>query len=843
METLLQDIRFALRTLRKTPLVTAIALLSLAIGIGANTTVFTLVKAFFLQSLPVEQPDRLVRVFTSDERNSGTVLGAELPVSYPNYRDIRDRGQHVFSGIAVFQFTGAHFSDGSGEPQQVGGLLVSGDYFEVLGVDAAVGRVFRLGPDAAPGADPVVVLEHGFWQERFGGDPEIVGRTLRLNGHQFTVIGVTPAGFSGIGALGAPSFWVPVNMYREIFPTNLQAWVEERRALIFFAVARLAEGVSMETAQAALTQMATDLREEYPIPNQDRGAVLAPVSDTTMPAQLREASSSAGWLLGTVVAVVLLIACGNVANLLLARSAIRRREIAVRLALGAPSRRLMRQLLTESVVLALGGGALGLLFAWWGRNALWALRPPFLGNASVDISLDTRVLAFTLLLSLVTGVLFGLAPALQAARPQLVAALKNDESPQETKATLGFGLREALVAVQVALSLVALIGAGLFVRSLSEANRIDPGFDVERLATVGVDVGTVGYTAERGREFYDRVQELAAGTPGVESASLSDMVPIAAPGFMRSTLGEGQDRAEVGNGVVTPIAIVSPTFLETLGTKLVLGRGFDSTDREDTRPVAMLNVAGVHRFFPQFVQGEGVQQQVLGRWVQFYGDEIQHEVVGVVADSTLNAIGEEPQALVYLALRQNYRDSLQLTLRTAGDGTSGTQPADLIPILQRELRALEPQLVLNSGTLTEAVETSLWGPRMAATLLAGLGAIALVLACIGIYGVMAQSVQQRHREIGIRMAIGASRSDVLGLVLRRGMMVAAAGLAAGLVLAGLLALGADRRLGDLLFGVEPLDLTVFAVTAALLALVALVANFLPARRATRVNPIRVLRVD
>ena len=837
METLVQDVRFALRSMLKTPVITSVALLSLALGIGANTTIFTLLNAFFLQRLAVAEPDQLVRVYTTDERNAAAIGGPnELPISFPNYEDFRDRNQ-VFSNLAGYQFVGVNFVAPGGEAQQLQGLIASANYFDALGVRPVVGRFFAPEEDRTPQA--VAVLSFDLWQQRFGGDPAAIGKVIQLNGHPFTVIGVAPAKFQGVDTITNCAFWVPLSMNQVALPGMLRGWFENRRALLLLVFGRLREGVGVEAARSAVGQIAEELREEYPVPNQDRGADIKPLAATTLPPGLRESTSTAGWLLASVVGLVLLIACANVANLLLARSAARQREIAVRLSLGATAQRLVRQLLTESVVLALVGGLLGLLLAYWGRNALWSLRPPFLDATLLDLSLNGRVFLFALGLSLITGLVFGLVPALQAAKSSTVSGLKKEGEGAE-KAQRGFNLREALVVLQVALSLVALAGSGLFLRSLLQANQVSPGFEVDHVAVTGVDVSTMGYDPARGEQFFDQVLELAKALPGVDSVALSTNVPFAQPGFMRSTLAQGQDPAEYGNGVLVPTNVVSPDYFRTLSVPLLQGRDFGSEDRPDTVPVAIVNRAAVHQFWPELVaEGSGgVDPGVLGRWVQFYGEPFNREVVGVVEDTKQNSVGEPPQPQIYLPRKQNYRDFLSLFVRTSGD------PSAALGTVVREVKQLDPQLALPGGqTLSQVLTASLWAPRMGAILLGVFGVLALVLACIGIYGVMANSVQQRSREIGIRMALGAQRRDVLSMVLRRGMLLVGIGLGAGLVLAQVVILATDRFLTGLLFGIRPTDVTTFAGTMAILALVALLANLVPARRATRVNPIRVLRYE
>src|SRR5262245_42349012 len=552
-----QDLRYAARVLLKSPGFTAAALLSLALGIGANTTIFTVIKALFLNPLPVRDIGSLVSIFTTDEHVKGE--GNDLmPISRPNYKDLGR--SEVFSSLAAFAFTPLSIASGAGDPEQVQAFVVSGNYFDVLGVKAAHGRTFAADEDGVPGAHLVAVISHRLWRNRFGGDPSLVGRTIRLNDLDFTVIGIAPERFRGVFTLFSADVWVPQSTYQQVVDGFLRENWDDRRALIFFSFARLAPGVSVAQAKAALDTAGRQLAQAFPQDNDQRSFTVLPLAQSALNPNQHEAYVAAGTAMMGVVALVLLIACGNVANLLLARAAARERELAVRVSLGASRYRLVRQLLTESALLALLAGSLGLLFAHWGRKALWAMRPAFLEQTGLDLSLDPGVLFFTLAISALTGVGFGLLPALRAARPSLSLALK-ERTTVRSEANRWFSLRNALVAGQVALSLVALVGAGLFLRSLQQALRIDPGFEKRKLMLLSFNVSGEGMDAARGHEFYRQVAERVRGLPMVSSASVAS-TPLMGGFFARTVFPDGVDNSDPRGGKLTNLNQVDPGFFD-----------------------------------------------------------------------------------------------------------------------------------------------------------------------------------------------------------------------------------------------------------------------------------------
>ena len=716
MSTFVQDLKFGARLLAKTPGFTAVAALSLALGIGANTTIFTLVNAVLLNPLPVEDPSQLVSVFTTDERNADDNAGF-LQTSPSNYRDLRDKND-VFTGLTAHAGLPLNISGGTGEPQQVFGEIVSGNYFGVLGARPLLGRGFVPDEDQTPGAKLVCVLGYGEWQTRFGGDRGIIGRAIDLNGQKFTVVGVMPKGFKGTNAIGAPALWVPSMTYPQtatgFFLEMLRP--DSRRGLIYNITGRLKPGVTVTQAQANLKTIARQLEQEYPNENKGRSVTLIPLSQATVNPGFRSNLVIAGGLLMTIVGLVLLIACANVANLLLARAAVRQKEIAVRLSLGASRRRLIGQLLTEGTLLALIGGVTGLLLAYWAQSLLWSFRPPFLQADAIDLAPDARVLLFTLGVSLLTGVLFGLAPAVQSSRPDLVVELKEKTSAPAGSNRL-FSLRNLLVAAQVALSLVALVGAGLFLRSLQNAQRINPGFDVEHLATLSFDLGAQGYTEERGRQFQQRVLERAASIPGVQTAALASTIPLFQGGFARTVFLEGQDATDRRAGRLVQITVGSARLLETLGIPMLRGRSLAETDQPNTPRAVVINETMAKRFWPD--------QDPIGRRFKFFGQDVFNEVVGIAKDSKYNFIGEDPTPYIYQATTQVYQPQVSLFVKAQN-------PAAVLGTLRSEVQQLDRILPLTAVfTLDDIFAQSLWPPRMAASLLLVFAGLSLLLARSG----------------------------------------------------------------------------------------------------------------
>ncbi|HVG21093.1 MAG TPA: ABC transporter permease [Blastocatellia bacterium] len=818
MENLINDIRYGFRMLIKSPGFTTVAVLSLALGIGANTAIFSIISAFLFAPLPVEEPTRLVSIFTTDVKNPGN-----LPVSHYNFLDYRDKSD-VFAGVLSYNFAQVNLNRGAGEAKQLFAEVVSGNYFDLLGVKIPYGRGFLPDEDKTPGTHPVVVISYGCWQRDFGGDPSVVNQNVSLNRRDFTVVGIAPKDFTGTEVGAAPDLWVPMMMHNELQP-DLAIFYDNRRGLAFNLVGRLKPGVTLSQAQDSLGRLASQLEQEYKADNEGRNVKLIPLLEARMDPGGDGRLMKSSIILMSIVGTVLLIACANVTNLLLARATRRRREIAIRLAIGASRARLIRQLMTESLFLSLVGGAVGFLIAFWTKDLITSLVPFGVGPNGSGASLDPRVLAFTFVISVVSGALFGLAPALQASRPDLVPTLKGEVTAQTSERGFGVSLRKLLVVLQVALSLSALITAGLFVRSLQKAKEVNPGFVSDNVLLMGFDMGREGYSEAQAKQFHRQLLERVQAIPGVQHATIARNRPFGG-GFARSVFIEGQEAPPGGRGVLVQTNVIGPKFFETLGVPLLKGRDFTDADRENAPLVVIINETMANRFWPN--------QDALGKRFKFFGDKTYREVAGIASDSKVNSLTEQRRAYVYLPMLQEYSPQVNIEVRTLGD------PKNMVAALRSEVKALDPNIsVLNVETLNDRVGASLQGERSQASLLGVAGLLALLLASIGLYGVMAYSVAQRTREIGIRMALGASRRDVLGLVLRQGASLISVGVVIGLGAA----FAFTRMLASSLFGVTAADPLTFAGTSALLVAVALLATYFPARRATKVDPIIALRYE
>ena len=814
---MIQDLKYGARMLVRSPAFTLIAALSLALGIGANTAIFSLVNAVLLRPIPVDDPAQLASVFMTDQRNAGN-----LPLSHLNYKDLRDQNQ-VFSGMAAFAFAQVNWATGN-DSQQLQAQVVSGNYFSVLGTQPSLGRAFLPEEDLKP--TPVAVVSHAFWEQNLASDPAIVGRTMTINRTPFTIIGVAPRHFAGTLLGGGPALWVPMSMHDVVQPGF--DWYEQRRGLFLFAFGRLKPGITVQQAGANVQTVFAQLEQAFPVDNKGRGAGAVALLDARLNpngqggAQVVQISV----ILMTVVGLVLLIACANIANLLLARANRRRREIAIRLALGAGRVRLVRQLLTESILLSLIGASAGLLLAYWLTDALAAADLPLPIPLDGDLSLDARVLAFTALLAVATGVLFGLAPAIQASRPDVVPVLKNETVPSSGgRGLLRGNGRHLLVVTQVALSLMSLIAAGLFLRSLREAQAIDTGFETRGVLVMNVNLGREGYTAERGQLFYQQVVERMAGVPGVQHAAIAQNPPLAG-GFLRSVFPEGMDTT-AQNRILVQVNTVSEGYFDTIDIPLTRGRDFTTSDVTGAPLVVVINETMAARFWPG--------QDAVGKRFKFFGDEAFTTVVGIAKDAKYNGVAEDPIPFIYQPLRQNYTPQAALHVRSAGDAASLAAP------VRRVVQELDPTLaVFNTRTLEDQVTQSLAPLRINVIMLTTFGVLALLLASIGLYGVASYSVTQRTREIGVRMALGAQPSSVLGMVLGQGLLLVGIGLAVGVAAA--LAL-ASVMPPELLPNVSARDPLTFVVTSATLGIVAVVATLVPARRATKIDPLLALRAE
>jgi predicted permease len=808
MKGLWDDLRYGLRGLKKNRGFALAAVLSLALGIGANTTIFTLLNALFLRPLPVYEPARLAAVRTTDPRVPGM-----LQCSYPNYLDYRDHNT-VFSSLLVYSPLTVNMT-GRGDPQLLMGQLVSANYFQTVGVQPILGRGFRPEDDVS-GASPVSVISYALWQALFGGAKDLAGRSIEISGHPYAVIGVAPAGFLGLSQMSGADIFLPMSVYGRVHPVAGQ--VMQRRALLFSTVGRLKPGVTLTQAQASLQGLAAELERQYPNDNRGRRINLTTAAGGAISARTRPVVTEAGAVLMTVALLVLLIACANVANLLLARATGRQREFSIRLAMGAGRSRLIRQLLTESVLLAIAGGVCGLLLATWARDLLWAIRPPMFNHASFRLDLDWQVLGFTAAVSVCTGVLFGLAPAMRATHGDLATDLKDRGST-----TAGFrgawNPRSMLVVAQVGFSVVALLGAGLFGRSLQNAGRIRPGFEAAHLGVVAYNVTDQAYNEARGRDFHQRAVEQALTVPGVMAAALSRDLPFHVAAT-RNLLMAGQE-THAGRSTLTQV--VSPGYFQTMGISQVRGRDFRPSDTKTTPRVAIVNETTAASYWPG--------QDAVGQHITFGGEGLPVEVIGVVKTANYQAIGEAPQALVYLSLVQYYFPTAVLYVRTAAD------PETVMPGVRRAVQSLDGKLLLQAESLQTSIRELLWAQRLSAGLLAVFGGLGLLLAVIGIYGVISYSVRQRTREIGLRMAMGATEEAVRGMIVWEGMRL----VAIGVILGGALSFWLAGSVSNMLFLDSPRDLMTFTVIPPVLLAAGMAACWIPARRSTRIDPSMALR--
>ena len=807
METLLQDIRYALRGLRRTPGLALVAVLTIGLAIGANTTVFTWLRNMTRQPVPaVPESDRLMSLSVAAPG------GRVWRVSYADYRDWREAAR-AFEGIAASGYVQLNLRT-DGPSQRVWGALASGNYFDVLRVRPLLGRTLR--PDDEAQAAPVAVISHGLWQRVFSGDSAVVGRSVMLNGHSFTVVGVTPPKFVGATWGFGLDMWIPLTLADLTTPARVPITSRGRRFLEP-VVARLRPGVSVEQARAEINAVHRSLAEAYA---EDRGT-------TVRFGRLAEENATAwfgpmmGALLG-VTALLLLVACANIANLLLARATARRREVAIRLAVGAGRLRLVRQLLTESMLLALAGGALGVLIALWGKEALMASVPPNPFPLSVEFPLDKGVLGFALLATLATGAAAGLAPALRATGSDLVADLRDGAasgSPRRSRLQSGF------VTAQVALSLVSLVCAGLFVRGLLRARDVDMGYrEPARLLLVETDLFMAGYTDSTGPVALERLLERVRGVPGVRSATTATM-GLQGFGTWGTAVAEIEGYSfQPDENRAVEFNRVGPDYFEAVGTPVLRGRGIGRDDRAGSLPAVVVNEAFVRHFWPG--------REPLGSRIRL--GETWHTVVGVSRDAAYRPDNRPPPPVFFVPILQAYRPASTVHVRAAGD------PLLVQQALRRAFEGVNPDLPFTDvRTGAQQVGSALFVQRMGAGALTLFGLLALGLSALGICGVLSYSVGQRTREIGVRVALGASRRDVLTLVVGGAARLSAVGLAVGLVLA----VGAGQLLRSQIFGVSPLDPVTFVGVIALLAAVALLAAWLPARRAARVDPIVALQAE
>jgi macrolide transport system ATP-binding/permease protein len=820
MHTLIQDLRFGGRMLLKSPGVSIVAVLALALGIGANTAIFSGVSAFLFRPLPVPEPDQLVRTFeVSDDR------GGADDISYPDFVDYRDQNT-VFEGMVAESIIQAAISDQK-QNEVIWGQVVSGNYFDVLRVKPILGRAFAPDEDKTPGAAAVIVLGHSLWQRRFAADPNLVGKTVELNGRQYNVIGIAPSSFKGTKFGLSLDFWVPMMMVEEL--DHSPQVLTSRHSHWMNVFARLKPGVSRDQAAAAMSGIAQRLNQTYPNARASGTRVTIKTEQDGRWGDASAVMKSAGAVAMAIVGLILMIACANVANLLLARAASRRKEMGVRLALGASRGRLIRQLLTEGLLLSLLGGGLGLLLAYWVTALMQSFIPVLPYNMVSDFfALDTRSLWFTLIVSLLSGVVFGLAPAWHASNPELVPILKGDPNGGARGKRRRLTLRNSLVVAQVALSLLVLVCGGLFIKSFRNAQKMDPGFTSKGVLLVSLNPQLVGYDEDQTKNFFRQITDRVAGLPGVQGASVAGLVPLGDSSNSNGpVLKEGETLAPGSAGRSIMNNVVSPGHFQTLQIPIIAGRDFDERDRKDAPRVIIVNVRMAQMLWP----GE----DAVGKRV-FIGPGSREaiEVVGVARTGKYRALAEDPKPYYYSPMAQRAATGMTLLVRTTND------PRSLVSGIRQEVRAIDTRIPISSiKTMTEHLTWALWAPNMAATLALAFGIVALLLSAVGLYSVMAYVVSQRTREVGIRMALGAKRRDVLQLITGQGMRLALVGVVIGFALSLALA----RALSSVLIGVSAYDLTTFVVVPLLLAVVAFIACVIPARRATKVNPLVALRYE
>lgn len=805
-----QDIRYGWRLMVRKPAFTLVAVLTLGLGIGANVSMYSWVDGRMRHLLRgVDQPDRLVAL------NGTTRTRDDLSLSYPDFEDFRQRRPASVTDLIVYTMAPMNMRIDNGEPQRVFGEMVSGNYFDALGAHPLLGRAFLPEEGAVPNRYPVAVISHKFWLRRFGGDPSVVGRTITLNALAFTVIGIAPDGFHGTEPYLNLDLWVPLMMQPALGTTDrLHArnnrWLE--------TIVRMSPGIGIARAEADLGLIAKDLGATY---SDDAGSGVKLYELWRAPSMGGAAVTAVMGVQLAVAGVVLLIACANVANLLLASAATRQRETAVRLTLGASRSRLVQQMLTESSILALAGGVFGVLFAYWTKDLARVFIPPAPLPIDINPELNGDVMWFAAGITLATAVIFGLVPALQGAASSVMTALK-ESATAVTATPRRARVRKALVVAQIALSLVLLVSAGLFLRTLLNAQSVDPGFSTRSGLLVAIDLQPAGYDASRGRAFFRDMLSRVRESQGVEAASLAARMPL---GFG----GNSDTGATIDGYTPAPneeVSLyynrVSSDYLKTLGIPLVAGREFTELDTTERPDVAIVNEMLARRYF--------AGRDPIGGRIRV-GQRDLH-VVGVARDGKYSNITESPRPFMYLPMQQWYRGDAVLIVKTAGD------PGTVVPHLHQMFKALDANVPLfDVRTIAEHLETAVFMQRMVASLLTAFGALALILATVGLYGVIAALAAQRTPEIGMRMALGASRTDIVSLILKQGLGMTVTGI--GIGLAGAFAL--TRLFRSLLVGVSATDGVSFAGTTLLLVLVALAACYLPARRAARIDPLQALR--
>lgn len=820
MESVWQDVQYGLRAIRNKPGFTLVVVSTLAFGIGANTTAFSVINTLFLNPLPVDHPAELVDVRTVDAaaRSTDTLL-----ISHLNLQDISQRNR-VFESLAGYSSPMILTLLDGDTPRRLFGELVTGNYFETLGIHPFRGRFLVPQDDATPGASPVVVVSHAAWRERFGGQPDIVGKTLNINGQPFSVIGVAAKGFKGVNAVFGPDVWIPSMMAETVLPSQRRDWLKNRTALAFRGVARLKPGISPDEAGAHLAAIAGTLEHDYPDANRGRGLAVEPLTRAVLLAPGRMSAFGISVVLLAIPGLILLIACSNVANLLLSRAAGRRQEIAVRLALGSSRGRLLRQLLTESTVLACASGLIGFCLAVGGARALWSVRPAEVTANLIDLDINPTVFLFTLVVSVATGIIFGLVPAWHATRQDILLGFHAVEGALSAgRSRRRFTIGWALMVGQIALSLTSLVSAGLLLRSLEKAYLVDPGFETKRLGIALMSPGQAGYNRVQSERFYREVRARVSGIPGVVSSTWATELPLfGRPSGRVEILGrEDRDREST---IMTIVNAIDVEYFRTTGITMTNGRDFDERDGTDTLPVAIVNEALASRAWPNI--------DPVSRELRLGGEDVTWRIVGVAKTANYSALGEAPQPCVYLPMRQYFSDAAVLYVRTVRD------PEGVLGEIQGVIRSVDRHVYIGDvRTIETVIGQSLFGASVGVGLLSVFGLIALALASLGLYGAMAHAVTQREREIGVRMALGAKRLSVVHLVVRQGAALVGIGIVVGSgasVLAG-------KFLSGVLFAVTAIDAVSLGGASIVLAIAATGACYVAAIRASRLDALTALR--
>ena len=827
LEHLLSDIRYALRWLRRSPGFTAVAILSLAIGIGFNTALFTIVDAVLFRPLPVDRPDRLVDVYTNS--GDGDTYATS---SYPDYLDLKAQN-HVFSDMVAYSPIIAAVSAGDRSRMALG-EVVTGNFFSVLGIKAALGRTI-LPSDDRPGADRVVVISHGMWTREYGANPTIIGQTIRIHGQPYTVIGVAQRSFTGTMPVVSATLWMPMTYVDDGEPGGMISTVpsptgntrlERRGSRFLFMKGRLRSDATSQQVQADLNVTMQQLAAANPQTNKDRRVATMPTSQVHIHPEADRMLLPIALGLMLVVGLVLLVACANVASMLLARASGRQKEIGIRLAIGASRGRLTAQLLTESAVMALLGAAAGLALGWALTQVALSIKLPIPFPLAFALQIDVRVLTFTVAVTMMAALIAGLAPALKATRPNLVNELKGD-SNAATVGSRRWTLRDGLVSAQIAVTMVLLVTSGLLTRSLIAAQNMGLGFEPRGLAILSTELGLIGYDDTRAERLYAQALDRIRAMPGVESAAIAERTPFAINYNRNNIFIPGRHQPEDLKGFVTDVTRVAPEYFATLGVPIVQGRNFAASDTPKSPGVVIVNESFARKYWPN--------ENVLGKVIHTRSiDGPAFEIVGVVADHKVSTVGEKPTPYVHYAYSQRPSAGEAIIARTRGDAGA------LLAAMRRELLALEPNMVFfDNQTMTAQVDMTLMPARLGAISISGVGVVAMVLAAVGLYGVIAYSVSRRTREIGIRMALGARASSVVRLIMRQGLGLTAAGAAVGT----LLSLGAAKAVAGALYGVGFLDPVTWIGAMVTLFAVAALANAVPARRASAVDPSSALRSE